>query len=249
MYRGNGRKKKVYPRKKRAWKSGVRWGDKSIYYRSGSHVPGHKMGVSGTDELKFIDRELVTEAMAVAWTNHDPTTVDCLSAVATGDGESDRDGRVYYIHSVHINGRVGFTVQESVGAPVADPIYRIIVVLDKQTNGVLLTPTDVMDASLAEDFHAFRNMHFVQRFWVLSDKMFSITMNTQTNEGSVNLFANGGRVRLWNVDHVFKIPLKVYCSNTTAVIASIENFSIHVIAICSTTNTTISYQSRVRFTE
>lgn len=242
-----GRRKRVL--KKRRPRYGLTWGQSKLYYKPGSHTPTHMMGHSGSEELKFIDRELVTEAMAVAWTNHDPTTVDCLSAVATGDGESDRDGRVYYIHSVDINGRVGFTVQESVGAPVADPIYRIIVVVDKQTNGALLTPTDVMDASLAEDFHAFRNLHFSQRFWVLKDIMFSITMNTQTNEGSVNLFANGGRVRLWNCSYVFKTPLKVFCSLTTAVIAAIENYSIHVIAICSTTNTTISYQSRVRFTE
>ncbi len=247
-------RRKRYSGKKRIYKNprlkyGVKWGKSSVYYRSGSHVPGHQIGVSGTDELKFIDRELDGDNMAVAWTNHDPATVDCLSAVATGDGESDRDGRVYYIHSVHVNGRCGFSTQESVGAPISDPIYRILLVLDKQTNGAQLTPGEVMETGFTEDVHAFRNMGFTQRFWVLKDVMFSMSMNNQTNEGSVNLFANGGRVRLWNMDHVFKIPLKVYCSNTTAVIASIENFSLHIVGFCTTTNTTITYISRVRFTE
>ncbi len=245
------RKKRDRGYKKRAkpMKYGLSWGSSSVYYRPGSHYTGHMIAYNAQEEIKFVDNELVNEAMTTSWTNHDPSTTDCLSATATGDTESSRDGRIYYIHSIDINGRVGFLAQESVAAPISDPIFRIIVVVDKQTNGAQLTATDVMDAGQTDDFHAFRNMHFTDRFHILYDNMFSIRMNNQVNEGAVNLFANGGVLRLWEMHHTFKKPLKVLCSLTTAVIAAIETFSIHVIAISSTTNTDISYQSRCLFSD
>ncbi len=244
-YNYNGRSRYT---KKRKVKYGVRWNG-GINYRPGSHYPGHMVPFR-TEEMKFVDMEMDVNALTTSWATHEPAATDSISAVATGDGESNRDGRVYYIHSVHLNGRCDFGLQESVGAPPSDIIFRVIVVVDKQTNGAQLTATDVMDAGQTDDFHAFRNLQFTQRFWVLYDNLWSLDLAKRvTNEGATNLFANGIGIHLWKMNYTFNTPLKVTCSNTTAVIASITDNSIHVIAIASSTSTTISYQSRVRFTD
>ncbi len=198
-------------------------------------------------ENKFIDVELDATAFATTWSTMEPATEDALSAVAQGDGESNRDGRIYHINGIFIQGHFAMPASESNNAPVSDQECRIALVLDTQTNAAQLTATDVMDGGQTKDYHAFRNLQFTKRFRVLKDK--KVVLNVEnTNEGAINLFANKLVVKNFKINHTFKPPLRVICKGTTAVIASITDNSLHLIGVGSSTTSQLNYQCRLRFT-
>ncbi len=203
-------------------------------------------------EKKFVDYNVASDAFTTVWAGgemEDGTALS-LSAVAQGDGESQRDGRVYHIHSVHINGFLERAAQESVAAPVGDVLARLALVWDTQTNGAQLNAEDVfLTIGAGEDVNSWRNLQFSKRFIVLKDKKIRIPVGmANLNEGAVNLFANTALKIPFKINKTFKTPIKVRCSGTTAVVAAITDNSLHLIGTATNSNGALTYQSRVRFT-
>ncbi len=197
-------------------------------------------------ERKFFDVELNADQFSTTWATEEPATTN-LSAVAQGDGESNRDGRKYVIQSIHIKGVLGAAVQESQTTPPSDIFARLVLVVDTQTNGAQLTATDVMDGGQTNDVLSFRNLQFTKRFKVIWDRTFVIK-RPNTNEGAANLFASASVVTgSFKINHAFKGGLSVTMSGTTADIANVTDNSIHMIAVADSTAGLISYQSRIRF--
>lgn len=221
--------------------------------RLASHVPGHftnaRTGGFMGLEKKFADIETNNDAFSSAWATMEDPTNDSISGVAQGDGESQRDGRKYAIHSIHIRYRIHVAASESQTTPLPDLFGRLCLVLDTQTNGAQLTASDVMDVGLTDDVLAFRNLqHSTKRFRVLMDKTFMLRGN-DTNEGAANLFAQGAQstpiVKFnWN----FPTPLVVTCSATTGVIAAITDNSLHIIGVANLATALLNMQVRIRFT-
>jgi len=206
----------------------------------------------GDVEVKFADFRVNDDAFTTVWAGgemEDGTALS-VSAVAQGDGESQRDGRVYHIHSVFIHGTIDIASFESQVNPIGDIIARLALVWDKQTNGAQLNAEDVMlTIGALDDIDSFRNLQFTKRFQVLADRKFHLKLSqAQMNEGAINLFANGPVNIPFKMSHVFSKPIKVTCKGTTAVIASIVDNSLHIIGTANSTNATLSYASRIRFT-
>lgn len=198
-------------------------------------------------ENKFRDFSHLDDAFTTTWTTMEPAaSVECISAVAQGDTESTRDGRVYHINSIHVQGRFHRAAAESVTNPGDDLMCRVVIVLDKQTNGTQLTPTQVMLAT-TDNWDSFRNLQFTKRFQVLYDRKVVLKAFT-TNEGGINLFATDDSSKQWRFNHTFKTPLRVTCSSTEAAVASFTDNSIHVIGCASATTALLSYNSRIRYT-
>ncbi len=198
-------------------------------------------------ENKFFDVEADADAFAVTWATMEPATTN-LTAVAQGDGESNRDGRKYAIRSIHIKGFVKFPAIESANAPVDDRLCRIALVLDTQTNNAQLIATNVFDGGQTDDVLAFRNLQFTRRFRVLMDKTIRVPVaQGSLNEGAVNLFAAPGTTIPFTFNKVFKRPVQVLMSGTTADIANVTDNSIHMIGVALDTSTALSYQCRIRF--
>ncbi len=200
-------------------------------------------------ERKFADFEASNDAFATSWATMQDGTIKSISAVAVGNTESTRIGRVYNITSLHMRGEVILTLQESNATPVSTVMCRVVIVHDTQTNAAELTATDVMDAGQTADHLAFRNLQHTKRFRILMDKTMMLRPET-TNEGAVNLFASSQQRVMFKFNRTFKKPIKVLCTGTAAVIASITDNSIHVIGIASTTSGAplLSYQARIRYT-
>ncbi len=202
-------------------------------------------------ESKFKDFRVNTDPFTDVWAGGEmeDATALSVSAVAQGDGESERDGRVYHITSIHIRGTISIVASESQTAPIDDLIARVCLVWDKQTNAAQLNAEDVMlTIAAGDDIDSFRNLQFVNRFEVLSDKKFRLPAGqANTNEGAVNLFANGRVILPFRMSHKFKTPLKVNCVGTTAVIASIADNSLHIIGTAQNTSARLDYTSRLRF--
>ncbi len=199
-------------------------------------------------ELKFVDYEITATAIGTSWATREDATAKCITATAEGVGESNRDGRKYSIHSIHARFELAFPALESQAAPQHDSIVRVVIVLDKQTNAADVTATDVMNGGGTNDYLAYRNLQNSGRFIILMDKKITMKMTNQYNEGAINLFANGIIKRFFEFNKKFATPIKVVCPGTSAVVGSISDNSIHIIAVASDTLTTIAHQTRCRFT-
>lgn len=204
-------------------------------------------------ENKFVDYQNDAATLSLTWAGGElnPATPGCLSAVAQGDGESQRDGRVYHINSIHLRGYVEAPNAESQTAPLKDQLVRLCLVWDTQTNGATLNAEDVMAAiGSGDDFFSFRNLQYSKRFIVLKDMTIRIPASAAgMNEGASNLFAQANCKVPFKINKKFSKPIKVRCTGTTATVASISDNSLHLIGCCSeNVNTaTISFESRVRF--
>ncbi len=203
-------------------------------------------------EKKFRDTRVGDDAFTVTWAGGemDPTG-DTVSGVDEGVGESQRIGRVYFIHEIYVNGWVNIPAVESASGPAADVRLRFALVLDKQTNGIQLQAEDVFKAiGSGLDMNSYRNLQFVQRFDVLADKRMLMPVTTaDLNEGAINLFAHGHVTRFFKMSHKFKEPLKVTCTGTTSAVASISDNSIHVIGTASSIVAQMDYECRMQFTD
>ncbi len=202
-------------------------------------------------ENKFLDSELTSTALAATWTSLNPSGTGCtdsISVPAQGDGESERDGRVFYINSVHVNGFFQIPAAESAVAPPRVTFVRVILYWDTQTNAAEATATDIMDGGGSVDVLGFRNLQNSKRFIVLKDKLMKITPMS-TNEGAVNLFATGVQQIHFKFNKKFAKPIKVRTSGTTANVNVCTDNNLGIAALCDVTTQapTIQYQARVRF--
>ncbi len=202
-------------------------------------------------EIKFHDEEVDAKSFSsTTWITMMPAD-DIISGVAQGDTESSRDGRVYYIHSVHL--KMFINTEQTVDSvlPFNDLQGRVIIGIDTQSNGLVIAPNDVMDTSGTEDWLAFRNLKNSKRFRVLWDKQFTLRNPEQmvtVNSADLRRFHSPAiTTPVYSFNRRFKKPIKVTCTGTDGTIASISDNSIFVIGTANTTTLALQYQSRIRF--
>ncbi len=194
-------------------------------------------------ETKFKDSTYPPTAIAVTITGAeaDPATLDSLSAIAQGDGETQRDGRKCTLTSLHMRGQVTLSLTAG-SALTASREARVVVVWDTQTNGAQLNAEDVILAATNVE-HGFRNLQFTKRFKILKDQNWTLNPLAAAGDGAANDTAAVSRDFKWN----FPLKIPVIHNGTTAVVANITDNSLHVIAFASGTGVTLQYESRVRF--
>ncbi len=203
-------------------------------------------------ENKFVDYSIVATAIGSpagsAGGEMDPAgSVNCLNAVAQGDGEQQRDGRKIKLNSVHLRGHIHRAVATDQADMRTGGAVFIALVSDAQTNGTQLNSEDVYENSSGNAdgaVHSFRNLQYTQRFKVLWSRLYSFDAPNAGTDGT-NTNSTGGQIRNFKVD----IPLSFVTqfSASTAVVASINDTSLHVIAFATDAGYTLTYLSRVRF--
>lgn len=210
-------------------------------------------GFFGSTEQKFLNAESTLAAFSLTWALMNPTTgpTACLSAPQQGVEDEQHLGRTYFIKSIFIHGEVVFPASETQTDPLSDITFRICLVLDKQTNNLSLTPSEVMSTPLGvtTDALTFRNLENSHRFQILGDTGPRIMKQQGSMFVAANLFANGETKTPFKFTYVFKKPIKVRTSATTANITSIADYSIQLIGTASSTTCTFQYVSRMRFAE
>ncbi len=200
-------------------------------------------------EKKFEDKAITSTALVatVAGAEHNPTG-DCLNSVAQGDGESQRDGRKYKMHSIHIK---GFLQQPGTSTKGGTANCRVAVVIDTQANGAAMNAEDCFKETGAgsQSVQAFRNLQFSGRFVVLYDKTFTLNRLSSLGNGT----ANDSSEVIQNFNINVNIPEKhsvVVTDGTTANVTAITNNAIHFLAWVNdvTDAPNVRYESRLRFT-
>lgn len=197
-------------------------------------------------ELKFVDYNYTaTIVNTTAGAEADPGTALCLNAIAQGDGESQRDGRKAVIKSFEIRGFVNFTAQSDAADPAGGQIVRLVLVQDRQTNAAQENSEDVLSDSAGNDVNSMTNLQFEKRFRILRDVRISVEPAVAFTDGT-NTGAVSGTTKSFHWKGRLNMPVNY--SGTTAVIGSIVDNSLHIIAIASGgTAANLTYTSRVRF--
>ncbi len=181
----------------------------------------------------------------------DPVTIDCISAVSQGVGAQERIGRLMGISSLYIRGCLNAPATELGGVPLASEVQvRILVVLDKHTNGAQMASGDYLELTGNDNIRSQRNLENTTRFTRIVDTMVSLHRDV-INEGASNQFASAATFQEFKIYKAFKRPIvvKYLLGTTPGLVANVLDNSLHVMAICNSPGFTLSYVARIRYVD
>lgn len=163
-----------------------------------------------------------------------------LNGIAVGDDYNTRDGRVINMKSLLL--RVFIYPSATVTSPQGGTV-RVLVVLDKQSNGATTAATSAILQSDAYD--SAMNLSNRSRFKVIVDKYVSMNA-TNYSGGALTAGSPGGRI----VKVFKKFNYQTIYNTTTNVDTAISSGSLNLYIIASTANEFVAdIFARVRFTD
>jgi hypothetical protein len=235
------RRRRKYHQKAEATRRKM-YGPRSLNKRTGGYI-----GI----EKKFKDynyQDLITNEITNATAIADPgPRTSPINGLTQGDTETERVGRVTYLKSIHIKGRVVFAASFTGAiAPISHKV-RLLLVIDKQSNGANISAASVLAdrSGTGFDVEAHYNPENVSRFQILRD----FTLDEGANGG----FYNGSQLgktattRSFSIDHTFSKPLKIVHAGNVNTYAGIATNQVHLIALADNVSSQLTYVSRVRF--
>ncbi len=186
-------------------------------------------------EVKFHDVDLNDAVISAVG-----SITDSIVKIASGTGESQRDGRLCTVASV--GWRYRLTLPEYVNAATPSPgdVARLIMYLDRQANGATAAVTDILESA---DYQSFNNLSNKSRFLTLCDK--KIVMNYDTLSGVTGAVDGAVKVYEGNVYKKLNIPLEF--SSTAGAITELRSNNIGVLLISAFGVATFNSKIRVRF--
>lgn len=208
-------------------------------------------------ERKYFDSQLATHAIAITTVSFtgaeaDPTGggINTLFAPQQGNDISNREGRSCWVHNITVRGVLKITPQASQTTGDKGQTIRLILVMDKQSNGTQMASEDLIaSGNSVPMFFGFQNTANFGRFQILKDKMISFQPFPIAGNGTTLI--QGGCSRIFKLKYSFKTPIKVNFNSTNGgTIADIVDNSFHFIAARDDSDTPVNldYKSRVSFT-
>lgn len=209
-----------------------------------------------TAENHYFDTERTATALvanATSWTGteYDPNTTAmlCLFAPVQGDDIQNRTGRKIFVKKIRISGVIDIAPQGGQIACDYPVTARIIVYMDKQTNGSQSQGEDLISSGAANDpLDMFQNITNLGRFKVYKDKKIMLTNPSQSVLAGPLIYQNG-------LTHNWKMNIRVnqwvnYNATNGGTVADVVDNSFHLI--CNVNSTTlapyIAYKVRTVFT-
>ncbi len=206
--------------------------------RAGGRRPPQVRYNTRPTELKFHDKTL------------DDTTIDAagsisntLIAIPQGVTEKERVGRKVRIKSV--NWRYTITIPEfdALSTPAGGDTVRVILYIDKQTNGSAAPVLDILEVA---NYQSFRNLVNGGRFKVLLDRTHSLNYLALASDGAG--VVSGPEV---SEDFTFfkKCDIPVEYSSTTGAIGEICCNNIGLLLISKDGLAGLESQFRFRYSD
>jgi len=192
-------------------------------------------------ELKFIEFSVLTIPVpnqlntALNYTN--------LNTIANSTGESGRIGRKITFRYLEIRG--DFTLLENTTANATTDVVRMVIFVDKQTNGFSAN----LDAMLStvtngEAVNAPYLLENQGRFSVICDKMVHINALA----GGIGATASSGRsIKSFRFQTMMNVPME-YAASTGA-ITEIASNSLHLCFVSKRNLTSVKFTARARFSD
>ncbi len=188
-------------------------------------------------ELKFVDIDHVISPSTSG-------TVTLLSAVAQGDGESERVGRKATIVDLMFQGHIVFG-----GASLAATTntVRVDVVQDHSTNGATFSVADYCSTAGTSTENSYRDLSHMGRFTTLWSKRFTMAASAGAGDGTTNI--GGQSIRDVDVHLKMCLPIEFDNTFTTGVISTQQVNSLHFVTweTAATPTTGFHIISRIRF--
>lgn len=211
-----------------------------------------------TSERKYKDYRC--SSFAVAVTNSSFTSAEanpnvgapgCLFAPVQGNDISEREGRNVYVHTIRIQGVIEVASQTGQSAIDMQQTCRLILCMDKQTNGTAMNSEDlIMSSGGVPGTFQFQNTGNFGRFQILKDKIISFPPFPVAANGAGQVF-QAGCSKYFKIKYTFKTPIKVNFNATNGgTVADIVDNSFHLLAGRDNADTPVNldYQVRVGFT-
>lgn len=165
--------------------------------------------------------------------------------VPAGTGPSDRVGEMIFIKSLHLKGYL-VNVPQAGTPQAAHNIVRLVVVLDKQTNGVQANYSDVFDQNALQTYRKIEN---TERFSILADK--TITFQATGSNPTPAFWPEQTRFIQYNKS--FSTPIPIKFAGVAGTISELKTNNIFVMAIGNNagSNTVCSFygRTRIRYTD
>lgn len=186
-------------------------------------------------ELKFWDVDIDNAAVAAAG-----SVFSSCNLIPQGVTESTRVGRKCVIKKISWRCKAEALSQETDASE--NEVLRIVLVLDKQTNGATFNVTDLLEAA---DFQSFNNLANSQRFSVLMDK--TVNLMPTGGKGDSTTEYSTGRQSLLSYHKKCNIPLEF--SSTTGAITELRSNNLAVLLISEKGVAKFASKMRIRFSE
>lgn len=207
-------------------------------------------------EMKYFESELFSSSLTApnnwAGTEIDPSTLNTLFVPSPGSGINNRVGRKVEVQKVKLRGNIVVQPQANQTATDAAALIRIIMFMDKQTNGTQAQGEELMstpaNASPYTTICQFQNLANLGRFQVMKDIIVPLQNPTIAYDGT-NMEQSGFTVP-FSMFHKFKKPVTVHFNSTDGgTVADIVDNSFHVIAMCTSTNLSplVFYKARTSY--
>jgi len=193
-------------------------------------------------ELKFFDQDIDDAVIAINGTIFLNGSAEAtLLRIAQGTGESQRIGRKVTIRS--INWRFNITLIGTTALASTSDSVRIILYLDKQTNGAAAAITDILES---DNFQSFNNLANKARFRTLMDRTYDMT--TQSGGGTITTTDGYGEVSI--NDTLFKkVNLPIEFNSTAGAIAELRSNNINVLLLSSSGRCIFDSKMRLRYSD
>lgn len=180
----------------------------------------------------------------------DPTTVNCLCAPSQGNDISNREGRNIFVYNITVRGTLKVNAQSAQNSGDRGQTVRLILVMDKQTNGTQMASEDLIASAVSVPMtFGFQNTANFGRFQILKDKFIPMGPFPISSNGSVLI--QGGVTKMFKLKYSFKSPIKVNFNSTNGgTVADIVDNSFHILAGRDDPDTPVelTYKARVAFT-
>lgn len=192
-----------------------------------------KKKVSNAVEYKYIDTVHNGTITNLIGTSLSDPAFNCLFSIAQGDTPSSRDGRNVTIISTHVRLMLRST-------DVDDAVVRIVIFKDKQSNGQVPDPAQVLktNTGVVSDVLAFRNLDYSSRYHVQHDE--TVLLPKYVGSGSTT-----ESTKTLNFDKTVNCPVLYHAPNRD--LSSIVDNSWHMILISNKASVVYGCQLRARF--
>ncbi len=188
-------------------------------------------------ELKFHDLDIDDPTIATNGT----IVEDSCNVIAEGNGEEERIGRKVTLRS--INWRFNIRLPEGTAVTTTSDTVRVIVYLDKQTNGATAAVTDLLES---DNYQSFNNLANKSRFRTLMDRTYDL--NTDLSGDGTTVDSPRFNIN----DSFFKkinIPIEYDNTATTGAISTQRSNNIGVLLLSKNGLCTFDSKMRLRYSD
>lgn len=198
-----------------------------------------------TPETKFFDQDINDAAVIANGTIFTNASAESsLLRIAQGNTESTRIGRKITIKS--ILWRWELTLIATANESNTNDVVRIILYLDKQTNGAAAGITDILET---DDFQSFNNLANKSRFRTLMDKTIVMNSSAGSGRGTTDSLSFGAHQRVGTFFKTCNIPIEYDNAATDGSLATIRSNNINMLILSESGLCTFGSKMRLRYAD